>query len=344
MNPVQETQLGHEMRQLVSEQPFTPDLELIGQRARQRRRRGIAVRGGTAAGAAVLAAGGLLAAVPGTGGAGGTAPGATAAGAPAAAHAPAANSQLISLAAFVIKASPLPGDASLVTTTKTLGGRQVEVDYFVYTDSGDIYSAASESGLPAAVAHHANIADGTEAREVAAARYAAKGDLTAAREKMVSITGSNLGLGLSPAQRQKVWDRSIAASKEVFKEKGIKPPASPPAGKALQEEAGNRIWIGSMDALTAGGGNPEVRAGVLRLLATVPGVTVTNSTTGGKPTLTLTAGSSLFGGSSPEVLTIDAKTGSPIKFFSAADGNVPSSVQTYKVSRVSLADMEAGKL
>lgn len=98
-----------------------------------------------------------------------------------------------------------------------------------------------------------------------------------------------------------------------------------------------------MDALTAGGGNPEVREGVLRLLSTVPEVTVTNSTTGGEPTLTLTAGSPLFDGGSPEVLTIDAKTGSPIKFSSAADGNVPSSVQTYKVSRVTLAGIEAGK-
>jgi hypothetical protein len=341
MNPVQETQLGHEMRQLVSDQPFTPDIEMIGQRARQRRRRGLAVRGGAAAGVAVLAAGGLFTAVHGTGG---TAPAATASRAPAAAHAPAANSELISLAAFVIKASPLPGDASLVTTTKTLGGRQVEVDYSVYTDSGDIYSAATASGLPAAVAHHENISDGTETREVAAAAYAAKGNLSAAREKMVNITGRELGLGLSPAQRQKVWERAIAASKEVFKEKGIKPPASPPAGKALQELVGNRIWIGSMDALTAGGGSPQVRAGVLRLLATVPEVTVAHSTTGGQRTLTLTAGSALFKGSSPEVLTIDAKSGTPIKFFSAADGKVPSSVQTYKISRVSLADLKAGKL
>lgn len=68
MNSLRETQLGHELRELVSDQPFTPDLEAIGQRARQRRRRRIALHGGTAAAAAVLAAGGLFTAVHGTGG------------------------------------------------------------------------------------------------------------------------------------------------------------------------------------------------------------------------------------------------------------------------------------
>ena len=68
MNSTQETQLGHELHQLVSGQPFTPDIEAIGLRARQRHRRGLALRGATAAGAVVLAAGGLFAAVHGTDG------------------------------------------------------------------------------------------------------------------------------------------------------------------------------------------------------------------------------------------------------------------------------------
>ena len=62
-----ETQLGHDLRELTSLQPFEPDLESIGRRARQRHRRGVAVRGFTAAGAAILVAGGLFAAVHGTG-------------------------------------------------------------------------------------------------------------------------------------------------------------------------------------------------------------------------------------------------------------------------------------
>jgi hypothetical protein len=45
-----------------------------------------------------------------------------------------------------------------------------------------------------------------------------------------------------------------------------------------------------------GRGDPEIREGVLRLLSTIPQVTVANSTTGGQPTLTITAGLAPFGG------------------------------------------------
>jgi hypothetical protein len=335
VNSTQEARLGHELRQLVSDQPFTPDMEAIGQRARRRRRRGRALRGATAAGAAVLVAGGLFTAVLGRAG--------TATGT-AASHAPAANPRLMGLASFVQASSgSLPGDASLVVTTETMGGKQLGADYFLYTDSGAIYSADSESGLATAISRHKNIADGTEAREVKVASYAANGNLTTAQEMMVKITGSNLGLGLSLAERQQVWAKAIVAQEELLKEKGIRPQAGSPAGKALEEEVGNRLWISSMDALTAGGGNPQVRAGLLRLLATVPEVTVANTTTDGEAALTLTAGPKLFGGGSPEVLTINAKTGSPIKFSSPADGDVPSVTVTYQVSRVTLADIAAGR-
>ena len=80
MNSPEETQLGDDLRQLASGHPFTPDLEAIGRRARQRHRRGVALRGATAAGVAVLAAGGLFIGLHGTGGtAAGTAAGNTAA-------------------------------------------------------------------------------------------------------------------------------------------------------------------------------------------------------------------------------------------------------------------------
>ncbi|MEK8106429.1 hypothetical protein NKG94_16625 [Micromonospora sp. M12] len=42
-------------------------------------------------------------------------------------------------------------------------------------------------------------------------------------------------------------------------------------------------------ALSAGDGNTQVRAGVLRLLSTISAVSVKNSTTHGKATLTITA-------------------------------------------------------
>ena len=154
MNSLQETQLGRELRQLVSGQPFTPDIEAIGLRARQRHRRGLALRGATAAGAAVLAAGGLLAAVHGTGG--------TTAGT-AASRAPAVKSKLMSLAALIkARSGPLPGNASLVIGKQVIGGKPMQVGYGLYTDSGDLYSGDDKQTLVAAVAHHSNLADFTE--------------------------------------------------------------------------------------------------------------------------------------------------------------------------------------
>jgi hypothetical protein len=67
----EETQLSYDLRQLAAGETFTPDLAAIRQRARQRHRRGLALRGTAAAAVAVLAAGGVFAGVHGTGGASG---------------------------------------------------------------------------------------------------------------------------------------------------------------------------------------------------------------------------------------------------------------------------------
>jgi hypothetical protein len=60
MNSPQETQLSHDLHRLASGQTFTPDLAEIKQLARQRHRRDLVRRGATAAGAVVLASGGLF--------------------------------------------------------------------------------------------------------------------------------------------------------------------------------------------------------------------------------------------------------------------------------------------
>jgi hypothetical protein len=57
----------------------------------------------------------------------------------------------------------------------------------------------------------------------------------------------------------------------------------------------NYVWEDCEDALIAGSGNPQVRAGVLRLVSALPGITVTRGTFDGQPTLTLTAGAAELG-------------------------------------------------
>jgi hypothetical protein len=258
--------------------------------------------------------------------------------------APAVTASLVSLAAHITADSgPLPGNASLIIRTQTIGSRRPDVTYSLYTDSGAIYSGDDKITLMRAVARHQNLADGMDSRDVKVALYAATGNLTAARKQMATVSPGDLWLGLAGRAQRAAWEKAIAQEWPTLKAKGIKTPPKLPAGQALQSIVNNRVWDNSVEALSAGGGNPRVRTGVLRLLSTIPQVTVAKSTTGGQPTLTLTAGSALFGGSSREVLTINAETGMPIKSTEPAQGNVPSSVTTYQVSRVTLGAIEAGK-
>jgi hypothetical protein len=76
-------------------------------------------------------------------------------------------------ARITASSGPLPGNASLIIRTETDAGQPPQVSYNLYADG----------------------------REVAAARYAATGDLSAARVRMANAS-PNLGLGLSPAARK----------------------------------------------------------------------------------------------------------------------------------------------
>jgi hypothetical protein len=266
------------------------------------------------------------------------APGAGPASRPAAVQ-----SELVSLAAFIMAGSgSLPGNATLIIRTQTEGGIPPQVSYNLYTDGGAYYGGGDKQSLMEAIARHQDMADGSSAREVAAARYAATGDLATARKLMNNALRNNDYYD-SLAERKLIWAKGAAARDALYKAKGAKHLPVMPVGKVLREDIDNEIWLSSYDALAEGAGSPQVRAGVLRLLSTMPEVTVADSRTGGKPTLTLTAGPALFGGSGEEVLTVSARTGMPVKDVSPAYGNVPSSVQAFQVLRLKLADIKAGK-
>jgi len=96
-------------------------------------------------------------------------------------------------------------------------------------------------------------------------------------------------------------------------------------------------WTRSLDALMAGGSRPDVRAGVLRLLATISRVSVAKTTLHGKPALELTG--RVFNDGYEEQLVIDAETGIPLRFVGTYPGETPGVVMTYKVSRVTVADL-----
>ncbi|MDG4786741.1 hypothetical protein O7626_12500 [Micromonospora sp. WMMD1102] len=323
------------VKQTLSDVRMDRPVEAIERRGRARRRR----RGvfGVAAGGGIAAVAALALALPMATGSG-TAPAPTgpdnqAAG--SASPAPAGDIKLVSLAASLTAAdAPLPGDASLIVEKVDVrrGTVPSRTRYHLYADSGEYYYTEARRELPRVVARAENLGNGFHARGVAAARNAATGDLGRAREQMINSVYDE-GQPSTTAEQEK-------QRTEVLRQKGV--PNPPPLTDRDRERiADNHLWVNSVDVLSAGGGDPEVRAGVLRLVSTIPDVTVVESTTGGQPTLTITAG--VWTDDTEQVLTINAQNGVPIRAVLDDPGAGTSFVQTFQVSRVTVADIRAGR-
>lgn len=254
----------------------------------------------------------------------------------------AATSKLATLAALIQTSdAPLTGNASLVIAKQVNGGKLMQVVYALFTDGGRLYLGDDKKTLMTEVVDHENQADGTNAREIAAARYAATGNLAAAVKQMVNALPNDYYDSL--AERKAIWAKGAAAREALEKEKGMKTAIPMPTGKLLQQDIDNTLWTASTIVLSWGAGDPQIRVGVLRLLSTLPEVSVADSATNGQPTLTITAGPALFGaGSGDQVLTVSARTGIPISSVESG-GGMATAVETDQVSRVTLADVQAGK-
>jgi hypothetical protein len=344
MNSPTEQHLGAAFRDLVAEQPFTPDVSAIEHLARQARRRDRIARGGIGAGvvavaavAAVAAASAVPSAPAGTAQAGGAHPAARASGAHPANTGASTSSTgstdaqppLVKLAAY-LAAEPRPaGDATLVERETGAPGKASINVWDLYTDDGRYFFSQTEAGLPAQVKENNNQGDGQFGREVAAATYAATGDLDTAALKMAWPYATPVPAWLSAQVKNMSADGT---------------------------QIDNYIWENCEDALVAGSGNPQVRAGVLRLVSALPDITVTHGTVDGQPTLTLTAGAAELGYAGidkanpkadtgpayQEAITINADTGIPLAFAGGPAGKAAVTV-TYVVTRVNLADIAAGK-
>ena len=299
-----------ELPPAITPGPAGPDLAAAdvarGHRAlgRRRRRRLAGVTGTAAVGAvaAVLA----ITLVP-----------QPAAPARPASRVPAATSPLMTLAARISAShASQPGNASLEILKHIIGGQLRDTFYGLYTDSGKLYSGDGKRTLLAAIAQHANLATIYDSRVQAAARYAAAGDLTTARARMIDATPPDAFIGR-------------AALKKT------------PISQALQDQINNALWTNATYALNWAGGDSEIRAGVLRLVSTISAVTVVHSTTGGQPTLTIKAGTAVFGGIGDEVLIINATTGLPVS--TVSNPGASAGVDDYQVTRVTVANIKAGK-
>ncbi|MFB4300502.1 hypothetical protein [Actinomadura sp. NTSP31] len=201
----------------------------------------------------------------------------------------------------------------------------------LYTDDGTYYWGNDKRSLRRAVLE--STGDETFKRGVTVALYAAKGDIATARARMEK---ANLAPGTDPAEPNRAMIEKLKAVAKARGEKYV--PPKPPTVARQKEIADNHIWSNSIGALLASPENPQVRAGVLRILATMPKVGVTKTTTAGQPTLTLVDSWS----DGRETLIIKAATGQPVALLSEAEGTKPATTY-YHNSRVRIADVKAGK-
>jgi hypothetical protein len=183
MNSPTEQHLSAAFRDLVADQPFTPDVPAIEHRARQARRRDRIARGGIGVGVvsvAAVAAVGVASALPSaparTARASGTHPANTGASASSAGSAN-AQPQLMTLVANLAGEPRPAGDATLVERETRPPGQASVTVWDLYTDDGRYFFSQIKAGLPAQVQENNNQGDGMFGREVAAATSAATGDL-----------------------------------------------------------------------------------------------------------------------------------------------------------------------
>lgn len=312
-----ELELTETLHELTDSQPFSINAEALTRRSRNERRRTLGLQGGL--GLAAVAAISFVA-ISGGGN------GAQSSVAPIASP---ATSSLLQLASSISSsASTRSGDATLVVRQQHYPGQATIPGYDLYGDNGTYYWSPKKDGLPGEVAANNSRADGLFARETAAARYAATGDVQEARKRMANAASPD-GNGPSATPVPKAEVRAAAEAKA--RKLGV------PYEETNLED--NWVWGNSYDALVSGAGDPAVRAGVLRILSTVKDVAVTNGTVNGQSVLLLTASGAVFGGGYTEQLAIDSTSGIPVQFTNG-DGSIHID---YTVSRVTLADVKAGK-
>ena len=150
---------------------------------------------------------------------------------------------------------------------------------------------------------------------------------------------------LDPHLPKLTWRQQVAQIKAIDRAKHAKIPipVHPPTAAQRAATMDNEIWENSLDALQAGAGQPEVRAGVLRLLSTLPEVTVRSTNVNGAAMLTLTATAPAMPANYQETLTINGTTGVPVNFAGGVPGHRPDTTSTYRVSRVTVAAILAGR-
>ena len=323
MNTQLEDRLGEALHDLAGDGNFAVDFNAIERRARREKMRTLATGGGVALTVAAVAA-----AAVGLAGSSQNAPAPTTSAAPAAAPA----LQLKRLADVVLASDVRPaGDATEVIRTTTLTGQAPTVGADLYADNGKYFYSDDPAALPALVRADVNLANGVFGRDVAAAQFAANGGELLTAQKRMAVAALDPGTPYRFVEGQAPSPFPAGLTSTQKKEY---------VAQHLPKVAVvdfRSTWSNSLDALIAGAGRPDVRAGVIRILSTLPTVTVSATTTDGRPTLTVSNAEVDSSGTYVESLVLDAKDGVPIRLAGGEKGLPTSVTITYQVTRETLS-------
>ena len=162
---------------------------------------------------------------------------------------------------------------------------------------------------------------------------------------MITAPNNALGVGLSPAEADKEWAAVQAEVAEKFRKAGkpVPAPKPRPTGKELENLINNHLWSNLEHALFTNSADAEVRAGVLKLYATIPDMVVGKTNVDGQAALTLTAPSAILNGGA-DILIINADNGLPIREEITSAESSKHYVVNYNSSLVTFSDVAAVKL
>jgi hypothetical protein len=228
---------------------------------------------------------------------------------------------LVRLSARIKQTPPPSGDATLVLRRHAFPNARGFTGADLYLDDGRYFygSTLAELRAGAAANPEANTGDNDTAKAERQAAIEALTDAGKARADMIAI--------FSPAPGAEKPAKAARAQK--LKAAKVKPVAT----ASPRSIANNRVWIGAMDALIAGAGRVDVRAGVMKLLAMMPEVKVEPGD--GVLNIRMTD----FPDGYEETLVVDEDTGVIEKMIGGTHGRRPSVEVTYDVRRVTAADV-----
>ncbi len=234
---------------------------------------------------------------------------------------------LIRLAAHITAAPKPTGDATLVLRSHHFPTGHDFTGADLYLDDGGYYYGPTLADLK---------------RNAAADPSDDEGYAAAKAERQAALDANSL----PPAQaRQAMIDATYAPGTQASAEAA---PPSPALAKkrALAKKGGwtaekisprsldnNRVWLGAMDMLIAGAGDPQVRSGVMKLIATMPEVKVEQ----GDGVLNLRQTD--FPRGYQETLTVDDRTGVITRMTGGTAGQAPDVTVDYDIKRVTAADV-----